>query len=131
MSSALDALTADELFAELERDHPRGIFFARTNATVVRQVVAILQERLGELGLRLRLRLEPPLPFGEPFRDQPPPPPTRLSIKDESFAHRVEISIHEQAVIIGDERIVVTARDGAVKRIGAAVIAAVKRALNV
>lgn len=130
-TSALDALVADELFAELERDYPRGMAFQHSNATVIRSLVAILQDRIGELGLRLRLRLEPPLPFGGPTRDEPAPIPTRLVVKDQNAAWRVELGIHEQAVLIGSERIIVTPRDGAVTKIGAAIIAAIKRVINV
>jgi hypothetical protein len=129
--SALDSVANDlTLFAELEKDHPRGMSFAHTNGTVIRTIVSILNERLSALAAPVRLRIEPPLEAPGHHRTQPPKLPKRLIVKTPHGSHRVELVVGEQYVLPGEEKLICTARDGAVSRVAASIIAAIKKVLG-
>jgi hypothetical protein len=132
--TALDALADDPTLsaelAELEREFPRGMAFAESNGKVIRMLANILQDRFRDLGISLRLRVEPPLDVPGHHHTHPPKLPRRIIVKSNFGSQRVDLSVNEQFVLCGEERLICTARDGAVSRVAGSLIAAIKKKVS-
>jgi hypothetical protein len=125
----LESLTVSPDLSELSKDHPRGMSFRHSNDAVVRQVVFIFQDRLRDLNIPLRLRLEP-LPGDRKNAHAPVPSPNRLTVVDADLRWAIPILTMENAIFIGEKLCVTRARDNAVQAVAAALVAAIREVLG-
>jgi hypothetical protein len=121
----LEALADSPDLLELSKDFPIGAF-QHVNGAMLRQIVLVLQDRLFDLKIPLRLAIEPK--SDRKTKSGELRLPLRLSVFDGDLRFSIPIATYETSVEIGDT-LVMTARDDAVERVARALVEAIENVL--